>query len=148
MIFYPSKDSVECSFLSAINDVWNSVDLWQIGLSVSYYPSPLLSVSPPSLSLIHTHIHSSTDTLISRQTTHFPLHAHYTTCTKTRTRAAASASPGTRLTLYLSSSPTMIYLFFSRGLARIVCSFNASPPDRRDLNSLPTCANKGARILL
>lgn len=53
-----------------------------------------------------------------------------------------------------SFSQSLIYPFLSRsylfslGLAEIVCSFNVSPPDRKDLNSPPVHTNKRARILL
>lgn len=35
MVFKPLKDSAECLFLSAINGVWSSKGLWEMGLSVN-----------------------------------------------------------------------------------------------------------------
>lgn len=45
-------------------------------------------------------------------------------------------------------SISLSLIFLSLGFTEIVCSFNVSPPDRKDLNSPPVHTNKRARILL
>lgn len=100
------------------------------------------------LSHAHTHAHTSTDTHIYPDKPHTPPHTHYTIIrvhTHTHTSRVVFGPLLIELALYLS----LFYLFlFSVGLAKIICSFNVSPPDRRDLNSPPVHTNKRARILL
>lgn len=67
MVFQPSKDTAECSFLSAINDVWSSVVLWEMGLSVNLYHC-------------FSRVHRSTDTHINTDKRHIcgDTHKHIT----------------------------------------------------------------------
>lgn len=99
--------------------------------------------------LSHAHTHASTDTHIYPDKPHTPPHPHYTIIrVHTHTHEPGSVWPSSHRACSLSFSLSFIYFFFSVGLAKIICSFNVSPPDRRDLNSPPVHTNKRARILL
>lgn len=118
-VFQPLKDTAECSFLSAINDAWSSMELWEIGQPVR----------PSILTQMHQHTYTATT-----QTSHNHTWAHAWT--------KNSLPPSLRACSHY------FFFFFSWGFAEIVHSFIVSPPDRKDLNSTPVHANKRAGILL
>ena len=78
----------------------------------------------------------------------------YTLAYKDVTRPYMCTTTHMSWIVFASFSQSLLYPFlslsylFSLGLAEIVCSFNVSPPDRKDLNSPPVHTNKRARILL
>lgn len=103
---------------------------------------------PLSLSHVHkhTHTHTSADT-----------HIYTNKCTplliNNMTQSYMCTGTHTCLIVFGCFSQSLLslsrsYFFFSLGFAEILCSFNVSPPDRKDLNSPPVHTNKRARILL
>ena len=138
MVFQPLKDTAECSFLSAINDVWSSTVLQEIGCQ---------STPPPSLSLTRTHTMWADTHIETRKHASMnpPGHKHITVRHVHRHTHELSTVwlPLTELALSIFLS-----YFFSISFAVIVCSFNVLPPDRKDLDSSPVHTNKRVRILL